>query len=173
MAMSPWTILAGLLLLLGAAASGYYEGHQQEKNVLTAQLATIKAADAAQLAKEEAAARATEQADAQHLAVITQTYEQDKANDKKAADATIASLRAGTLKLRAEWSCTPQLAASVSAAASGGSGADAAAEQRYQDAATLVRNADDADATIRALQAVVASDRQQFSTTLTTKGTTP
>ena len=160
--MSPWTILAGVLLLGGAFASGYYEGNHQEQNVLTAQIATIKADDAKALAASEAKARAQEQADAQHLAVITQTYEQDKAHAKQAADATIASLNAGTLRLRSQFSCTPQLAAAVSNAAASGSIPDAATELRYKSASDLVRNADDADAEIKALQAVVKADRQQF-----------
>jgi hypothetical protein len=162
--MSPWTILAGLLLLIGAAGAGYYEGHHQEQNVLTAQIATIKAADAQALAASEATARAQEQADAQHLAVVTQTYEQDKANAKQAADATIASLNAGTLRLRSQFSCTPVLAASVSSAAASGSVPDAATELRYKSASDLVRNADDADAEIKALQSIIQSDRNISAT---------
>lgn len=157
--MSPWTILAGVLLIGGAFAGGYYEGHHQEQNVLTAQIATIKAADAQALSASEAKARSQEQADAQHLAVITQTYEQDKAHAKQAADATIASLNAGTLRLRSQFSCTPVLAASVSSAAASGSVPDAATELRYKSASDIVRNADDADAEIKALQAIVAADR--------------
>lgn len=161
--MSPWTILAGVLLLIGAAGAGYYEGHHQEQNVLTAQVNAIKAAGATALAKSEADARAKEQAADQHMAVITQTYEQDKANAKANYDSNVAALRAGTLKLRSEWSCTPALAASVSAASSGGSGADASAQLRQQGASDLVRNADNADAMIKALQAVVAADRAQIN----------
>lgn len=41
--MSPWTILAGVLLLGGAFGLGYYEGHKQEANVLTAYKETIAA----------------------------------------------------------------------------------------------------------------------------------
>lgn len=157
--MSPWTILAGVLLLGGVFAGGYYEGHHQEQNVMTAQVNAVKAADATALAKSEADARSREQAANQHLAVIQQTYEQDKAHAKATADATIASLRAGTLKLRSEWSCTPQLVASVSKAANSGPFPSSPADLRYQGASDLVRNADDADAEIKALQAIVVADR--------------
>ena len=161
--MSPWTILAGVLLLGGAFAGGYYEGHHQEHNVLTAQINAIKAADATALAKSEADARSKEQAADQHLAVITQSYEKDKANAKAQSDNTIASLRAGTLRLRSEFNCTPALAASVSAAASGGSSTPTAAQLREQDAANLVRAAADADADITALQKVIQEDRAEVN----------
>jgi hypothetical protein len=158
--MSPWTILAGLLLLGSAFAGGYYEGHHQEAQVLAAKLATVQAQDATALAAAEAAARAQEQASAQHLAVIEQTYLEQQAHAKQVADAALASLRAGTLRLRAEWSCTPALAAHVSAAASGGPAADAAAQLRFEGASDLVHAGDDADAQIAALQAIVRADRQ-------------
>jgi hypothetical protein len=161
--MSPWTILAGVLLLGGAFAGGYYEGHHQEQNVLTAQVNAIKAADAVALAKSEADARSKEQSADQHLAVITQTYEQDKANAKAQSDNTIASLRAGTLRLRSEFNCTPALAASVSAASSSGSSTPTADQLREQDAANIVRAAADADAEIMALQKVIQEDRAEVN----------
>jgi hypothetical protein len=160
--MSPWTILAGVLLLGGAFAGGYYEGHKQEANVLAAQVETLKAADATALAASEAKARGQEQADAQHLAVITQTHQQDLANAKANYDANVAALRSGDLKLRKEWTCTPTLAASVSSAASGGLVPDAATLQRQKDASDIVRIGADADAEITALQAVIRADRQQL-----------
>jgi hypothetical protein len=42
--MSPWTILAGVLLLIGAAGAGYYEGHHVEALAFDAYKANQKAA---------------------------------------------------------------------------------------------------------------------------------
>jgi hypothetical protein len=160
MAMSPWTILAGVLLLGGAFGGGFYYGHHVEAQTAAAEVSTLKAADAAALAKSEAAARAQEQAAEQAQAAAQATYEKDKANAKAQYDSDVAALRNHTLQLRSEWTCTPQLAASVQSAAASGPSADAAAEQRDKDASNLVRISADADAQIRALQAIVNSDRQ-------------
>jgi hypothetical protein len=157
--MSPWTLLAGVVLIAGAAAGGYYEGHKNEANVMAAQINAIKAADAIELAASDAKVIVQQQADAQHLAVIQQTHEEDLAHAKANYDSNLAALRAGTLKMRKEWSCTPALASAVSKAAAGGPSTDAAAQLRFQGASDLVRNDDTADAEIKALQAIVAQDR--------------
>lgn len=157
--MSPWTLLAGVVLIAGASAFGYYEGHKNEANVMAAQINAIKAADATALAASDAKVIAQQQADAQHLAVIQQTHEEDLAHAKANYDSNLAALRAGTLKLRQEWSCTPALASAVSKASVRGPSIDAAQQLREQDAATIVRYASDADAEIKALQAIVAQDR--------------
>ena len=70
----------------------------------------------------------------------------------------IAGLRAGTLRLREQWrGCTA--AAGVPGTAASTAGPDAAAEQRSEGARDLVRIAAEADAQIRALQAVIRADR--------------
>jgi hypothetical protein len=158
--MSPWTILAAVLLLGAAAGAGYYEGSNHTAAVYKAQIATIQKTDAQALAASVQKARAQEQAAEQAQAAAQATYEKDKADAKAQYDHDVAALRAGTLKLRSEWSCTPQLAAAVQSAAASGPSADAKAEQRDKDASDLVRISADADAQIRALQAIVSSDRQ-------------
>lgn len=162
--MSPWTILAGVMLLGGAFAGGYYEGHHQEQNVLTAKINAIKAADATALANSEATAIAKQNAQAQHFAVLQQTLEQDNAHAKAQYATDLAALKSGAERLRPEWSCTPVLAASVATATTGGSSNDANALLRDKDASAIVQLAANADAQIKYLQSVVASDRQQFST---------
>lgn len=159
--------LAGLLLLLGVFGVGLSAGHHAEATVMQAKIATLQkndalalAAQSQALAKQQVQALHDQQAAEQRIATITQTYEQEQAHAKQTADDTIASLRAGTLRLRSEWSCTPQLATSVQHAAASGLGSDASAQLRLQDASDLVRFADDADAQIRALQAIVTSDRK-------------
>ena len=156
-----YKLLGAFALLLVAFGSGFYAGHHVEAQTAAAEVSSLKAADAQALAQSQAQARAQEQAADQRQATAKAIYEKDKADAKAHYDSDVAALRAGTLKLRSEWSCTPALAASVQSAAASGSSHDAAADQRDQDAATLVRIAADGDAQIRYLQGVVASDREQ------------
>lgn len=154
------------LALLGAGfAAGHHVAYAEgsaKLSALQAQDAQAIAAQEAQLAKAQADALAKQQADAQHLAVIQQTYEEDKAHAKAQSDATIAALRAGTLRLRDEWNTCAATASpgDMSKASPGRSSAPTAADLRYEDASHLVLYADQADAEIRALQATVKQDRQ-------------
>ena len=99
-------------------------------------------------------ARDAEHAKAEQIAAIANQYEQDKANAQKAADRTIADLRAGNLRLQNRWrGC-------VSGATPGPGEPDAAADDRAASAGRIVQAADEADATIRALQEIVKADRK-------------
>jgi hypothetical protein len=102
-------------------------------------------------------ARAAEHAQAMKFQGIADNYLQEKADAQAAADRTIADLRAGTVRLRAAWRCPGDTGTT---AAAGASQPDAAAELRRQGAADLVRNADEADAQIRGLQAILKAERQ-------------
>lgn len=160
--------LAGLLLLIAVGSGGYWFGSHNAYNAQQVKYEALQTKDALalaasnkQLADEQASARAQEQASAQHLATVIQTYEEDKAHAKAQSDATIAALRAGTLRLRDEWtSCAATATSNVPEAASGRSSTSDAAQLRYEDASHLVLYADQADAEIRALQAIVKQDRQ-------------
>lgn len=156
-----YKLLGGLLLMLAVASGSFYAGHHAEAEVMQAKVAIMQRDSTQALAAFQAKALADHQAQEQKYAQAQATYEREKDDAKAAADRNLADLRAGTLRLRHEWSCTPQLAAAVSQAASGGSGADAGADLRYKDASDLVRLADDADAQIRALQATIRADHGQ------------
>lgn len=153
--------LSGLLLLIAVASGGFYAGHHAEANLMQAKVATMQRDEAKALAAFQAKALTDHQAQEQKYAQAQATYEKEKSDAKAAADRNLADLRAGTLKLRNEWSCTPQLAAAVSKAANAGPGTDAAADLRYKDASDIVRLADDADAQIRVLQAALRADHGQ------------
>lgn len=159
---------AYLVLVLALVAGGFVAGHHIAAQAGVAKLVALQAQDAKALAAQQAAAALAQsralvrqQADEERLAHIQQTYEQDKAHAKAQSDATIASLRAGTLRLRHEWNtCTAASADHLPEAAAGGPGAAGAANLRFEDASALVRAADEADAEIKALQAIVIQDRQ-------------
>lgn len=153
--------LAGLILLIAVASVSFYAGHHAEAEVLQAKVATMQRDSAQALATFQAKAMADHADQEQKYAHAQATYEQEKSNAKAAAYRNLTDLRTGSLRLRHEWTCTPQLAAAVSQVAASGPRVDAAAQLRYQDAATLVRYADDADAKIRALQSTIRADHDQ------------
>jgi hypothetical protein len=130
--------------------------HYRAKSVtLQSAIETIKSQAAADLAAQRVAAAAKERAQAASTAAAERAMLQDFQNDKDNQAAVIAKLRAGTLRLRHQWTCP-----SVSATATAPSKPDADAALREQDASDLVRLAADADAQIRALQAVLMGERQ-------------
>lgn len=98
------------------------------------------------------------QMDAEHKAAealdkISKQYEKDKADAQAAHDRLVAELRAGTIRLRKQWTCP------ASAASSGEP--DGGAELREQGAADLVRIAREADAQVRGLQQVIEADQAE------------
>lgn len=104
--------------------------------------------------KESEAARKAEQAKAAHFATVAQQYEQDKTDAEAASQRLAADLRAERVRLRPEWRCdVPQAAPSAGKP-------DAAADDRAASAVRVVRAAADADAQIRALQAILKAERQ-------------
>lgn len=162
-----YRLLAYIGLALALLVAGFAAGHHVAYVAGSAKLSALQAQDAqaiadqeAQLAKAQSDALAKQQADEQHIANIQQTYEQDKAHAKAQSDAVIDSLRAGTLRLRSEWRCPSTTSSDMPQAASGRSSTSTAADLRYQGTSDLVRNADDADAEIKALQAIVIQDRE-------------
>lgn len=105
--------------------------------------------------------RALERTQAGTLAAIGDTHEKERAAAPAVADAVVADVRAGDLRLRDGWaSCETQR---LSDAAAGAIERDAAAERRANFAGAVVRAGRDADDQLRACQAVIAADRAQVS----------
>ena len=123
-------------------------------------------ADMADIAAEQAVsalARAndiidTERERAAQLAAIAEQYERDKADAQAAADAVVAELRDGTVRLRQHWQGC-EATARVSADATAAALADAAAELRRKGAGDLVSIGDACDAHVRGLQRVIGASR--------------
>jgi len=87
------------------------------------------------------------------LAAIGETHEQARAAAPAVADAVVADLRAGNLRLRDGWaSCETQRLSDASTAARE---RDAAAERRAEFAGAVVRAGRDADDQLAACQAVI------------------
>ncbi|MFN3498707.1 MAG: hypothetical protein ACK40A_09905 [Pannonibacter indicus] len=105
--------------------------------------------------------RATEHHQAETMATIGAKHEEDRAAAPAVADAVVADVRAGDLRLRDGWAgCETQR---LSDAAATAVERDAAAERRAGFAGAVVRAGRDADDQLRACQAVVAADRAEVN----------
>lgn len=103
-------------------------------------------------------ARRLEQQHAEDMAAIATRYEQEKRDATQAAyDRALADVRAGRVRLREHWRCPVPAAATPGAPAGE---RDDAAGLREQAAARVVRIGAEADAQLRACQAVIAADRR-------------
>lgn len=99
------------------------------------------------------AARTAEHEQADKLAAIGAKHEEDRASAPSVADAVVAGVRSGDLRLRDGWaSCETQRLSEASAAAIE---RDAATERRAEFAAAVVRVGAEADSQLAACQAVV------------------
>ncbi|RRU05595.1 lysis system i-spanin subunit Rz [Stenotrophomonas sp. 278] len=97
--------------------------------------------------------RATEHTQAADVAAIGAKHEEDRAAAPAVADAVVADLRAGNLRLRDGWaSCETRR---LSEAADSTRERDAAAQRREEFAGAVVRVGRDADDQLAACQAVV------------------
>lgn len=143
---------AMLLMALSFAAGWSWRGSRAAAASNKAALAQSKAETAAQ-----AGARTAEHASAQRANEIAESYERGKQDAQDTASRIAADLRSGNIKLRDAWAgCETQR---LSDAAASASKPDAGADDRGESAARIVRAAADADAQIRALQALVRADR--------------
>ena len=155
-------------LILGAAVAllgiGGYAGYALSNMAWTATSALHEAEDrkrdaehAAALANATQAVLDAERAHAADLAAIAEAHEQDKRNAEAAYQRDVADLRAGNVRLQNRWrGCV----ATSEAIASGAAEPDAAARDREESAARIVRAAREADDCIKRLQDVIRSDRE-------------
>ncbi|WP_457320439.1 lysis system i-spanin subunit Rz [Stenotrophomonas sp. P5_B8] len=101
--------------------------------------------------------RTTEHMQAETMAAIGEKHEEDRAAAPSVADAVVADLRSGALRLRNDLAaCHTDL---LSQTAAGALQRDAATQRREEFAGRIVRIGRDADDQLRACQAVIAADR--------------
>lgn len=133
-------------------------------------VAAVSDASAEQAKQEASQARAevdalrktldTERKRADAMTAIAQNYEEEKDAAAAESDRVIADLRAGNLRLRQLWqaqAATADLSQAVARAAQ----PDEGARDREESAARIVRAADECDAQVRGLQAVIEADRRE------------
>lgn len=166
--MSKWIILLAALL---AMAGGYAKGHHDAAEAGAVKLARQAANTATEAAKRSAlalqfseTARATEARRSALVAKAAADYEKGKADGQAIADGTVADLRAGNLRLRAQWRCEAipaYRAATVLPTPNGPSSfVDAGAELRSKDSGDLVRAGHDCDSQVRGLQEALRAVQQ-------------
>jgi len=148
-------ILSGLLLFLAGCLLG------REWRDRSADLAKSRQATRQAQAETSAvqSARTVEHNQADRLAEIGAKHEEERAAAPAVADAVVADLRAGNLRLRREWAgCETRL---LSQAAAGAVERDAAAQRREELAGAVVRVGAEADSQLAACQAVIRTYAEQ------------
>jgi hypothetical protein len=164
-----------LLILVAWAASCMYSHHRGVNAGLSecaAQLTTgdrknanvcTKAADnvvAAANGKAQKDARDAEQQHIEDFAKAEMIHQQEMKDAQKKASSTVASLRAGTIQLRDEWAaCERATAGGLSAPVPRPAELDELAKLREQDQGALVQIGAEADAQVRAYQAILRAER--------------
>ncbi len=123
--------------------------------------ATGEATQAMAVVDQVNATRAVEHSQANSMADIGATHEEDREAAATVPDAVVADLRADRFRLRDGWAgCeTQRLSETVTST----SERDAAAQRREEFAGAVVRAGRDADDQLRACQAVIAADRAEVS----------
>lgn len=140
-------------MALGFAAGWAWRGDRAEGAEARQEAAVVK-----QNLTTEQAARATEHKQADTLATIGVRHEEDRAAAPAVADAVVAGLRDGTLRLRNDLAACHT--GRLSETAAGTLERDAATQRREEFAGRVVRIGRDADDQLRACQAVVRADRE-------------
>ena len=162
--MTPSQIIlaAKALALLAALALAYWLGGQGARADMAEQRATYERTIAASAKAETEAVnkvRKLEQAKAQELAAIAEQYEQDKTDAEATHDRLVADLRAGNERLHVRWQAA-QATARLSGAVASAAEPDAAERDRQESAGRIIAAADQCDAQVAGLQAVIRADRQ-------------
>lgn len=143
----PWQLWA--IVLVALAIWSY--GHLRYRAGVGAERARWEAAAAQERIQAEQAARAIEQRHAQELSKITTGLIAERNKGYEERDATIAGLRAGSLRLRDKFRC-PAETAGAGPTAAGGDAAERTVLSR-EDQEFLVRLGSEADDVVRQLTA--------------------
>lgn len=150
-----------LILLAAVLACAYVKGHHdgaESGAVKVAQQSAKTANDAAKRASAAVvaiqAARSKEQWWASAFANADAQNQKDMRDAQADYDRTVADLRAGNLRLRAQWRCPMSAAANADSGGSGGS------DDWQTSAGRIVRAADQCDAQVRRLQTKLKAERQ-------------
>ncbi|MFK3845118.1 hypothetical protein [Stenotrophomonas sp. NPDC078853] len=145
-------LIALVIFAAGFIGGWSWRGDRAEAAVAVQEVAAVK-----QNLTAEQGARAEEHKQADTLATIGEKHEEARAAAPAVADAVVAGLRDGTLRLRNDLAaCHTDL---LSQTAAGTLERDAATQRREEFAGRVVRIGRDADDQLRACQAVVAADR--------------
>lgn len=148
-----------LVIAITLAGISFWLGWEWRDRSADLSVSLGEAKQAAAAVEQVQAARAVEHDQADTMATIGAKHEEDRAAAPAVADAVVAALRSGALRLRHDLAaCHTDL---LSQTAAGAVERDAATERREEFASRVVRIGRDADDQLRACQAVIAADRNQ------------
>ncbi|WP_093534269.1 hypothetical protein PWP89_13040 [Stenotrophomonas rhizophila] len=150
-----------IYIALALVLLAFWAGWEWRDRSADLKVATGEATQAMAVVDQVNATRAVEHSQANSMADIGATHEEDREAAATVPDAVVADLRADRLRLRDGWaSCeTQRLSDTVTST----SERDAAAQRREEFAGAVVRAGRDADDQLRACQAVIAADRAEVS----------
>ena len=150
-----------IYIALALVILAFWAGWEWRDRSADLTVATGEATQAMAVVDQVNATRAVEHSQANSMADIGVTHEEDREAAATVPDAVVADLRADRLRLRDGWaSCeTQRLSETVTST----SERDAAAQRREEFAGAVVRAGRDADDQLRACQAVIAADRVEVS----------
>ncbi|MDT9046447.1 MULTISPECIES: lysis system i-spanin subunit Rz [Enterobacteriaceae] len=165
--------LVAIVAVFGVLFCAYQFGAHVEHNARLAEVASINAQHATELAKAhqeradaEQRARDIEAQRAADMAALDAQHTKEMSDARQAAERTIADLRAGTVRLRERFTCPASSTAGAGAQAGTSTGlGDAATRYGLQpeDAGFLLseaQRADEVTVQLRACQAIVQGDRK-------------
>lgn len=157
--LKAWFTTYALWLLLGALAAVSTFAGVQTLRLAWAQgaVATFERELADARTAAESAARTEELKSIVAAAKAAGQYEKGKADANTIADALLAHLLAGSVRLQPRWQCPS--ATAVPAAGAAAAEPDAALADRAGSATRIVRSADTCDAQVDGLRALVCADR--------------
>lgn len=144
-----------VLLLVAAFALAGLQTYRLDGAKLA--IATMQRDAEAARAGAELSARTHEYQAAIAANVVAESYEKGKTDAQATADAVVAGLGAGAVRLREQWrSCE---AGRVSQAAAAARFANAIEQSRNESAGRIVRIAAECDAQVTGLQSFIAAER--------------
>lgn len=156
--MIPYAREIGAAVILAAIVGAGWLGWEWRDRSADAEMATIVAQHATAQAEAQSKARAAEQEAVRANARIAAEYEAELDEIRTNARSLAADLAAGNVRLRDHWAgCATDR---VSGDATTSRIADESARVRAESAARIIAAADEADAQVRGLQAVVKEDRR-------------
>lgn len=147
--------LAALLAVVASAQAVSLGDAKSDLSELRASVALSTAASADAIAAAERRARERNEELSAAYILAASNYDRGVRNAEDAGARVVADLRADNLRLHRRWTDAEARARDLSAAAADSGAPDAAAEDRAESAARIVRAAAECDAQVRALQDIV------------------
>lgn len=155
----PWQVYAGIALFLFVLwLRSHWIGVGEDR--VRGEFDAYKAEMIAKTEAARVASKRAESAQAGAIQAALEAYKKEQDNAQDTGKAVTAGLNTGALKLREHWQGCPER---VPAAASRPERGNAGAERRAKDTGYLVGVGADADAQVRALQAIILSAPHCFT----------